>query len=316
MKGLALALLAGPCAAQLVNDPERIALLNAEPDSLWVAAPHERFEGLTLDDVKVLLGAKLSHISKHLNNTLPESVYEAIPDVDIPGEFDARKKWSGLIHPIRDQQRCGSCWAVSASEVLSDRTAIATGKASPVLSAEDLVSCDKSDEGCNGGELPHAWKYLVSTGIVTDSCLPYTSGDGKVPKCATKCVDSESFTRTKAQDSYAINGASNMLKDIMTNGPIQVGFMVYSSFMSYSHGVYHKLRSEKKPEGGHAVKILGWGRAGKKKTAYWLVANSWGPKWGEEGFFRILRSKDECGIQSMGPPYAGHPAKGEEEIIV
>merc|ERR1711957_653154 len=108
-----------------------------------------------------------------LEELLPEGSYEGMGD--IPDEFDARTKWPGLVHPIRDQQRCGSCWAFSASEVLSDRVAIADGKESPVLSPEDMVSCDHGDMGCQGGRLDQAWKYLTRTGIVTDSCMPYSA---------------------------------------------------------------------------------------------------------------------------------------------
>merc|ERR1712113_735779 len=92
---------------------------------------------------------------------------------------------------------------------------------------EDLVSCDKQDHGCGGGMLPDAWNYLTTTGIVTDSCFPYSAGRGHAPACASRCVDSESFVRTKADHAYAINGAANMQKDLMQNGPIQVGFLVY-----------------------------------------------------------------------------------------
>lgn len=314
----AVAFFALPCTAQFtsgdtkVNDLEYIERLNSVPDSLWVAAPQERFEGMTFSDVHMLLGTRLSHISKHLNETLPESVYTAITDV--PDAFDARTTWKEFIHPIRDQQQCGSCWAFSASEVLSDRVAIAQKKPSPVLSPEDMVSCDKKDDGCQGGALPIAWKYLTSTGIVTDSCMPYKAGGGKAPKCTTKCSDSESFTRTKAKSAYAINGVTNMQKDIVLNGPIQVGFQVYRSFMSYKSGVYHKHKHEGQSEGGHAVKIMGYGTdAGKD---YWLVANSWGVSWGEMGFFRMVRGRNECGIEKMGPPYAGLPAPQEEDLIV
>merc|ERR1712224_166446 len=99
-----------------------------------------------------LLGTELLHISDHLDECLDDSAYDAVTDV--PAEFDARTQWKDLIHPIRDQKHCGSCWAFSASEVLSDRVAIASKKASPVLSPEDMVSCDKGDMGCQGGLLP------------------------------------------------------------------------------------------------------------------------------------------------------------------
>lgn len=319
MRLVVLSSLVASSAAQLasssahINDPEHIERLNSAAEKDWIAAHQPFFEGLTFDDARGLLGTTLSHVSKHLNETLHESVYAAIPDEDLPSDFDSRTKWPGLIHPIRDQERCGSCWAFSASEVLSDRVAIAKGEASPVLSPEDLVSCDQRDHGCNGGNLPLAWQYLTSTGIVTEECMPYTAGNGRAPKCTSTCADSESFVRTMAKSAYAIKGATNMQKDLMTSGPIQVGFMVYQSFMSYRSGVYHKLKREKSPEGGHAVKIVGWG---KERQNYWLVANSWGTSWGEEGFFRILRGKNSCGIEEMGPPYAGLPMIDGEELIV
>jgi len=305
-----------PSSSDLVNDHEYVARLNAEEGSLWVAAPQKHFEGWTMDDARKLLGTHLSHIDHHLNETLPDSVYEAYERANgpLPADFDSRTKWPDLIHPIRDQQQCGSCWAFSASEVLSDRESIATGSQTPVLSAEDMVSCDRGDSGCNGGYLSRAWTYLTSTGLVTDTCFPYTAGMGRPAKCAQQCVDSESFTRTKASSSYAIKGPIHMAREIMQHGPIQVGFVVYRSFMSYSSGIYHK-KGDEKQMGGHAVKIVGFGTQGVK---YWTVANSWNTDWGEDGFFRIRRGHNECGIEKMGPPYAGlaATAAAAEDLIV
>lgn len=322
---LFLALLTSPCASELssstllVNDPEYILRLNAEVDSTWVAELQEVFEGLTVEDARARLGAKLSHISKHLNSTRPDSFYAAMPDDDVPADLDSRTQWPGLIHPIRDQKMCGSCWAFSASEVLSDRVAIAEGKQSPVLSAEDMVSCDREDHGCDGGSLDKAWSYLTQTGLVTDTCFPYTAGEGDAPSCVDECVDSESFERTRAASAYAINGAGNMQKDIMAYGPIQVGFKVYRSFQLYRAGVYHKHIWEVLPEGGHAVKIVGWGVTTNifgREVPYWTVANSWGPSWGDSGFFKIRRGSDECGIEKMGPPYTGLAQAAADVIVV
>jgi cathepsin B len=106
----------------------------------------------------------------------------------------------------------------------------------------------------------------------------------------------------QASSSYAIDGVENMQQDIMTKGPIQIGFKVYASFMSYKSGVYKKHADEMIPEGGHAVKIVGWGV--ESGEDYWLVANSWGPSFGLDGFFKMKRGVDECGVETMGPPYA------------
>jgi len=300
---------AAPESKRMINDPERIQELNSVNGATWVAGPNPFFEGMTVEDARPLLGAALSHIADHLDEVLPDSAYDS--NAVVPAEFDARTQWPGLIHPIRDQQRCGSCWAFSASEVLGDRVAIAAGKASPVLSPEDMVSCDTGDSGCQGGSLPGAWSYLTSTGIVTDACSPYTAGSGTAPPCTKQCANGESWSssKVKARNSYAINGVSNMQQDLMTKGPIQVGFKVYSSFMSYVSGVYQKRPDEFIPEGGHAVKIVGWGT--ESGEDYWLVANSWGPAWGLEGNFKIKRGSDACGIETMGPPYAGDAPNSE-----
>merc|ERR1711982_19786 len=91
--------------------------------------------------------------------------------------------------------------------------------------------------------------------------------------------------KVKAKTAYAIKGAANMQKEIMTNGPIQVAFNVFKSFMTYKSGVYKKHIWEILPEGGHAVKIVGWGT--ENGEDYWLVANSWNTSWGLSGFFKI-----------------------------
>jgi cathepsin B len=303
-----------PKGSSQINDDNFIDWQNAVNDASWTAGKNSFFDNMTFDEARALLGTRLTHISEHQAACLDESVYAAMGNDSIPTDFDARTQWPGLIHPIRDQQQCGSCWAFSASEVLSDRVAIAGKKASPVLSPEDMVSCDKSDHGCGGGMLPNAWSYLQNTGLVTDSCFPYTAGAGQAPTCVTTCADSESFTRTKAKSSYAINGATNMQKEIMTNGPIQVAFNVYKSFMTYKSGVYKKHFWELLPEGGHAVKIVGWGT--EDGQDYWLVANSWNTSWGIEGFFKIARGTDQCGIETRGPPYAGMPDVGSSSVIV
>jgi len=290
-----------PCAiprskAQ-INDPAFADCLNSLNGASWVAGTNKFFEGMTYDDARPLMGTLVDDSSEQME-TLP-----ALNITGVPDEFDARTNWKGLIHPIRNQAHCGSCWAFSASEVMSDRVAIATKKASPVLSPEDMVSCDHGDMGCRGGFLPRAWEYIKDTGLLTDSCFPYGAGGGNAPTCATKCADGSPFTRTKAKSVGAINGVDAMQKEIMTNGPIQVAFKVYKSFMSYKTGVYSKLPSETQPLGGHAVKIVGWGT--EKGTDYWLVANSWDTTWGDEGFFKIKRGSNEFQIETMGPPYAG-----------
>jgi cathepsin B len=98
--------------------------------------------------------------------------FQPLPaNIDTPKEFDSRTQWKDCIHDVRNQQKCGSCWAFAASEAFSDRVCIATnGQINAVYSPQNLVECDKTDIGCQGGQLDHVWNYIEDHGIVTDNC--------------------------------------------------------------------------------------------------------------------------------------------------
>ena len=252
------------------------------------------FKGWSYAEIKKLVGLQL----------LPWNFAPSVKhsDNDLPENFDSREKWPECIHPIRDQGHCGSCWAHAASEVLSDRFCIA-GKVDVVLSPQDMVSCDYLDHGCNGGMLPTSWAYLKFFGIVTDSCKPYVSGDGHNPGCPLfkkQCQSGEEYKKYKAKNFYLLHDPESIKAEIFKNGPVETGFKVYEDFMSYSSGIYK--RTSNKLLGGHAVKIVGWGN--ENGTNYWIVANSWSPKWGIKGFFKIAWG--ECDIDSN--VIAGEPS--------
>lgn len=200
-------------------------------------------------------------------------------NVTAPASFDARTQWPSCVHAIRDQSQCGSCWAFGSTEALSDRFCIASsGKVNVVLSPQDLVACDKSNYGCNGGYLNLAWAYLKSTGVVTDACQSYQSASGKSPACKTTC-DNASTPYKKYKVSSVVHPTSveDIKKELSTNGPLETGFTVYEDFYNYKSGVYHHTTGSQL--GGHAIKVLGYGTEGG--VNYWLCANSWGTSFGE-----------------------------------
>jgi cathepsin B len=154
-----------------------------------------------------------------------------------------------------------------------------------------MVSCDKWNMGCNGGILSWAWSYLTKTGVVSETCEPYLSGDGSTQQCAKKCAaEEEEFHKFKCTSGSVVEakGVDQIKAEIAQNGPVETGFTVYEDFMNYKSGVYHYTTG--KQLGGHAVKIVGWGED------HWIVANSWNTTWGEKGFFRIAFK--ECGIDA------------------
>jgi len=303
---LAAVALARPADKPLLSQ-HMIDKINADGD--WVASMNNQFADFSARDALRMLGTKMD--SDFSGYTV---VDHALAPHAIPAAFDARTQWpNGQIHPIRNQEQCGSCWAFGATEAFSDRQAIASNNSINVIFApQQLVSCDTAggNEGCNGGYPIQAWDYFVGTGIVADECYPYTSGGGVTGKClwkagATSCTATKGTgpaTAYKAATAYAIasNNVAAMQTEIMTYGPIEVAFEVYEDFFSYTSGVYvHKTGAL---DGGHAVKIIGWGVL--NGVDYWTVANSWGTTWGMDGFFLIKRGVNECGIESQ--PVAGH----------
>ena len=90
----------------------------------------------------------------------------------------------------------------------------------------------------------------------------------------------------------------------LLSGPVEAAFTVYEDFLTYKEGVYKHVSGG--ALGGHAVRLLGWGvessdgteKEGGEGTPYWLLANSWNTDWGDQGYFKILRGSDECGVES------------------
>ena len=218
--------------------------------------------------------------------------------IEAPESYDFRTKYPKCKGSVRNQASCGSCWAFSGAMAFQQRICIKKGN-SVVLSPQDSVSCDKSNLGCDGGYLPRTWEYYKTTGLVTDSCFPYSSGSGSVEKFITQCKNGEAWKKHKVSSYKAYKGASAIKTELLANGPLQTGFTEHNDFMSYKSGIYQHVSGG--AVGGHAVVIVGWGKEGG--VEYWIAQNSWAASWGEKGYFRIKLG--ECGFDSNA--YAGVP---------
>ncbi|CAK9176580.1 unnamed protein product [Ilex paraguariensis] len=194
----------------------------------------------------------------------------------LPATMDWRKK--GAVTPIKDQGQCGSCWAFSAVAATEGITKLKTGKLIS-LSEQELVDCDTSeDQGCEGGLMDDAFTFIQKNhGLTTEANYPYEGTDGT---CSTT---------KEANHAAKITAVANQ--------PVSVAIDAgESDFQFYSSGVF---TGECGTELDHGVAAVGYG-TGEDGTKYWLVKNSWGTSWGEEGYIRMQRDvkavEGLCGI--------------------
>ncbi|EPS69258.1 hypothetical protein M569_05509 [Genlisea aurea] len=270
-----------------------VNLINGNSKAGWKASLNTRFANHTVRQFKDLLGVK----------PLPEGDLANLPVVShnkvtaLPKHFDAR------------EGHCGACWAFGAVEVLSDRFCIHFGQ-NVSLSPNELVSCcEFCGDGCNGGYPSRAWNYFVSNGVVTEQCDPYFDTEGcshpgcspvyPTPACVKQCATSNlAWQNSKhfAVNAYKVGPEEQaIMAEIYSNGPVEVAFTVYEDFAHYKSGVYRHVTGEEL--GGHAVKLMGWGVSEEEGEKYWILANQWNRSWGDEGYFKILRGVNECGIE-------------------
>jgi len=215
--------------------------------------------------------------SKQIVNTMGLKEYPPIahserefPNVqDFPESFDAREQWSHCKKPIRNQLHCGACWAFAAAETLTDNLCV-IGSAPPALSSQQLVSCDSKDHGCHGGTLLNVWDFIDKEGLVSDACMPYTSGHGKSNGSCTlpSCTESGDSTTYKCPENHRmLSSDKDIQAAVMTVGAVEVGFTVMEDFLNYKSGIYKYSKGT--PVGGHAVKIVGWGK--HFSQFYWIT---------------------------------------------
>jgi cysteine peptidase C len=326
----ALLLIFVVCASAMNEDDAPIVtdeLVNAihSRQSQWRASVDQgALRGATRKEIKRRLGYRPTIDPSQM---LPHKVYPASGD-SLPDSFDAAVAWPhcSTINTIRDQADCGSCWAVSVAEAISDRyCTYSTTPENVTISALNILSCcinGTFGNGCDGGQPSAAWWFWIKKGLVDDACDPYQESfphceafgakgdyppcpekDLPVPKCTKTCKNNETWSKSlrNGLNAWTLKGEDAFKQELVSNGPFEVSFTVYDDFVTYKSGVYSHTTG--KELGGHAVKVVGYGTL--DDTPYWKIANSWNPDWGADGFFLIERGSNECGIENAGT--AGQP---------
>lgn len=200
--------------------------------------------------------------------------------------------WLG---PVLNQGNCGSCVAFAAIGTLEAQVSISTGAAwlKPQFSPQALFACGGGS--CNQGWYPSsAASFIKSKGVVDNACAPYTMGsNGKDVACTQFCSNQSARVYKPAGTFNPAGwfGSAAKVKEALKKGPLMTSMTVYEDFLTYSSGIYKATTS--RSVGGHAVSIVGYSDEGR----YWIVRNSWGEDWGENGFVRVSWD-DRSGIGS------------------
>ncbi|EES13064.1 hypothetical protein BDA96_06G283700 [Sorghum bicolor] len=257
-----------------------------------------QFADLTNDEFRAAyLGARIP--AARSGNAVGE-MYRHDGAEELPESVDWREK--GAVAPVKNQGQCGSCWAFSAVSSVESINQIVTGEM-VTLSEQELVECstDGGNSGCNGGLMDAAFNFIIKNGgIDTEDDYPYKAVDGKcdINRRNAKVVSIDAFEDVPENDEKSLQKA-------VAHQPVSVAIEAGGrQFQLYKSGVFSGSCTTNLD---HGVVAVGYGTENGKD--YWIVRNSWGPKWGEAGYIRMERNINattgKCGIAMM----ASYPTK-------
>ena len=214
-----------------------------------------------------------------------------------PDAWDWRD--SGCVPKVKDQGSCGSCWAFATIDNLEALYCLYKKKVLP-FSVQMLVDCDTYDSGCNGGLMEYSYTWLKENGgIMTDADYPYKGYKGTCQSDPSKYVDMTISGYKKLGSStstWSPVDEDEMKEFLYEVGPLAIALNA-NPLQTYTGGVLDKTSSQCPVSGiNHAVLLVGYGHDDASNKDYWLVKNSWGQSWGEDGYFRIKRGSGTCGV--------------------
>ncbi|XP_064543542.1 procathepsin L [Drosophila montana] len=210
-------------------------------------------------------------------------------NVPLPDSFDWREK--GGVTPVKFQGECGSCWSFAATGAIEGHVFRKTGKL-PNLSEQNLVDCGKVElglAGCDGGFQEYAFNFITEqNGIAVGEKYPYL--DKKDTCKYTNAISGAQITGFAAippKDEQAMKTV------VATQGPLACSVNGLESLLLYKRGIYADEECNN-GEVNHSILVVGYGT--EDGQDYWIVKNSWDKAWGEDGYFRLPRGKNFCGI--------------------
>jgi len=258
---------------------------------------------------------KQAHQPKH-RKELPSDF--KLQDVsELPAAVDWRNT-PNIVTSVKDQGRCGSCWAFASAATLESHVALNTGLLYD-LSPQQIAMCSPNPQscggtgGCEGATAEIAFDYVADQGgILEEYQLGYAAYNGMNSACG---YDSSRAIPVATIDGYIQlpeNNYTSLMNAVAKVGPIAISVDA-STWGAYRGGIFNGC-NQQSPDINHAVVLVGYGEENGQK--YWTVRNSWSPSYGEIGYIRVLRSDSDetnCGMDVT--PQHGTACEGQTDPV-
>jgi cathepsin L len=240
------------------------------------------FADLTNEEFRTRLGISASRVPKVKNE-----LHVFAEDLTVDETIDWRQK--GAVLEVKNQGQCGSCWSFSSTGALEGQNIIKNNVALS-LSEQQLVDCTSSygNLGCDGGLMDSSFEYIRDNGIQSEASYPYTGVEGQ-------CNADSSQYVLPVKGFMDIEESEEALKQAVGSiGPISIGVNA-DPLQLYQSGIIDDPTCDDNID--HGVLAVGYGV--ENGVEYWLIKNSWGTLWGEQGYYRMKRNANQCGITTL-----------------
>jgi len=205
----------------------------------------------------------------------------------------------GKMQKVRDQGQCGSCWAFTVMATIEGQITISGTTLNGWLSTQQLVDCDSSNNGCDGGWFDGAMEYFRNVGPNYESDYAYEANQSTCRNDSSKALS----YRVNPLTSFKTASKAAVLITLLKLGPVSVAVDANDKFMNYSGSVFSGACSA---DVNHAVTLVGYGQTTNKKgktIGYWIIRNSWSEEWGIKGHILILqkaKNNGSCNVEKYG----------------